>query len=80
MTEPEERGKRGTGSDQASGGPADRPSDTYRGDESVPAHDDGNPDFQTGFTDEPPKDVKPEVPPYEGRQTSAEAEGSGDNR
>lgn len=79
MTEPEERGKRGTGSDEPSGGPADRPSDTYRGDESVPAHENsGKPDFQTGFTNEPPKDVKPEIPPYEGRQMSAKPEGAGD--
>ncbi|KUI42407.1 hypothetical protein AU197_15020 [Mycobacterium sp. IS-1590] len=80
MSEPEERGKRGTGSDQPSGGPADRPSDTYRGDESVPAHEDGGkPDFQPGFTNEPPKDVEPEIPPYEGRQQSAKPEGSGDD-
>jgi len=74
MTKPEEQGKRGTGSDEPSGGPADRPSGTYEGDESVPAHDDGGkPDFETGFTNEPPRDVKPEVPPYEGRKTSAES-------
>ncbi|ODQ87413.1 hypothetical protein BHQ18_23775 [Mycolicibacterium flavescens] len=79
MSEPEERGKRGTGSDQPSGGPADRPSGTYRGDESVPEHGDGgNPDFETGFTDEPPKDVKPAVPPYEGRQTAAKPAGGAD--
>ncbi|MGE2718609.1 hypothetical protein [Mycolicibacterium celeriflavum] len=79
MSEQEERGKRGTGSDQPSGGPADRPSGTYQGDESVPEYDDGGkPDFETGFTNEPPKDVKPEVPPYEGRQASAKPEGAGD--
>lgn len=76
MSEQKEQGKRGTGSDEPSGGPADRPSDTYRGDESVPAHDDGgDPGFETGFTSEPPKDVEPEVPPYEGRQTSAKPSG-----
>jgi hypothetical protein len=32
-------GSRDTGSDQPSAGPADRPSGTYRGDETVPAHD-----------------------------------------
>lgn len=79
MTEPEERGKRGTGSDQPSGGPADRPSGTYKGDESVPEYDEGGkPDFETGFTNEPPKDVKPAVPPYEGRQTSAKPAGGRD--
>jgi hypothetical protein len=31
-------GSRDTGVDEAAGGPADRPSGTYRGDESVPAH------------------------------------------
>jgi hypothetical protein len=72
MTKPEEKGSRGTGSDEPSGGPADRPSGTYEGDESVPAYDDGGkPDFETGFTNEPPNDVKPAVPPYEGRQTTA---------
>jgi hypothetical protein len=74
MTKPEEQGKRGTGSDEPSGGPADRPSGTYKGDESVPAHDDGGkPDFEHGFTNEPPKDVEPEIPPYEGRKTSADS-------
>ncbi|OBB74333.1 hypothetical protein [Mycobacterium sp. 852014-52144_SCH5372336] len=80
MTESEERGQRGTGSDEPSGGPVDRPSGTYQGDESVPEHDDGGkPDFETGFTNEPPKDVEPEVPPYAGRQTSAKPEGPGDD-
>ena len=32
-------GSRDTGSDQPSGGPTDRPSGSYSGDESVPAHD-----------------------------------------
>jgi hypothetical protein len=79
MNKPEERGSRGTGSDEPSGGPSDRPSDTYRGDEAVPAYDDGGkPDFETGFTNEPPKDVQPEVPPYEGRQTSAKPDDGAD--
>lgn len=79
MTKPEERGSRGTGSDEPSGGPVDRPSGTYEGDESVPAHDDGGkPDFETGFTNEPPKDVQPEVPPYEGRQKTAKPAEGGD--
>jgi hypothetical protein len=34
-------GSRDTGSDQPSGGPADRPSGEYKGDESVPPHDEG---------------------------------------
>jgi hypothetical protein len=70
-------GSRDTGSDQPSGGPADRPSGTYRGDESVPAHnehgDAGAAD--TKFTQRPPTDTVPAVPPYEGRQTSAKPEG-----
>jgi hypothetical protein len=79
MTKPEERGSRGTGSDEPSGGPVDRPSGTYKGDESVPAYDDGGkPDFETGFTNEPPKDVAPAVPPYEGRQTTAKPADGGD--
>jgi hypothetical protein len=85
MTKPEEQGKRGTGSDEPSGGDSDRPSGTYKGDESVPAHSDGGkPDFGTGFTNEPPRDVEPEVPPYEGRKTSGDPSnagaGRGDNR
>ena len=51
------------------------PSGTYEGDESVPAHGD-EADFETKFTNEPPHDVKPETPPYEGRQTEAKP-GSG---
>jgi hypothetical protein len=80
MTEPEERGSRDTGSDRPSGGPADRPSGTYKGDESVPAHDEGEKlDFEAGFTTEKPRDVEPAVPPYEGRQTTAKADsGRGD--
>ena len=74
MTKPEEKGSRGTGSDLPSGGPADRPSGTYEGDESVPDHSKGEKlDFETGFTNEPPKNVEPEVPPYEGRKTSADS-------
>jgi hypothetical protein len=81
MTKPEERGSRDTGSDSPSGGPADRPSGTYKGDESVPQHGEGEKlDFESGFTTEPPRDVKPEVPPYEGRQTTAKPDsGQGDD-
>ena len=78
MTSPQDRfagepapGTRDTGSDEPSGG-EDRPSGTYRGDESVPQFsDDDNPEIDTGFTNEPPQDVKPAVPPYEGRQSEA---------
>lgn len=74
MTKPEEKGSRGTGSDQPSGGPADRPSGEYQGDESVPQYGSGEkPDFETGFTNEPPRDVEPAVPPYEGRKTAADS-------
>jgi hypothetical protein len=67
-------GSRDTGSDQPSGGPTDRPSGTYEGDESVPEHgaEGGKPEFQTGTTNEPPGDAKPAVPPYEGRKESAD--------
>ncbi|MGV0792581.1 hypothetical protein [Mycolicibacterium sp. XJ1819] len=44
-------GSRDTGSDQPSGGPADRPSGTYRGDETVPdhsAHGGADPDEDKG--------------------------------
>ncbi|MEN3318425.1 MAG: hypothetical protein V7643_1826 [Mycobacterium sp.] len=72
-----EPGSRDTGSDEPSGGPADRPSGTYRGDETVPAHDEhGKPDAAASDTeDRPPSDTKPAVPPYEGRQTSAKPAG-----
>lgn len=71
-------GSRDTGSDAPSGGPADRPSGTYRGDESVPAHSDQSAAEQTGSektgsekTEAPPSDAPPAVPPYEDRQTTA---------
>lgn len=77
-------GSRDTGSDEPAGGPADRPSGTYRGDETVPAHSEHGKPGQTGGdkTDQPPSDAKPAVPPYEGRQTEAkplgdESEGQG---
>jgi hypothetical protein len=62
-------GSRDTGSDEPSAG-EDRPSGTYEGDESVPAHGDES-DFDTRMTNEPPRDVDPEVPPYEGRSTGS---------
>jgi hypothetical protein len=67
-------GSRDTGSDVPSGG-EDRPSGTVEGDESVPSHGDET-DFDTRFTNKPPRDVEPAIPPYEGRKTSAD---SGDN-
>ena len=70
-------GSRDTGSDKPSGG-EDRPSGTYEGDESVPAHDDGGqPDFDTKFTNEAPRDVESAMPPYEGRKTEAESGSAG---
>ncbi len=70
-------GTRDTGSDVPSGG-EDRPSGTVEGDESVPSHGDAleDPGFNTKFTNEPPRDVEPAIPPYEGRQTAAKS-GSG---
>jgi hypothetical protein len=65
-------GSRDTGSDKPSGG-EDRPSGTYQGDESVPAHGGGEPEFDTKFTNEPPRDVESAVPPYEGRKTEADS-------
>jgi hypothetical protein len=65
MSSPQDRfagepapGTRDTGSDKPSGG-EDRPSDTYEGDQSVPEHSEsGKPDFETSFTNEPPRDAK----------------------
>jgi hypothetical protein len=77
MTKPEERGSRDTGSDVPSGGPTDRPSGEYKGDDAVPTHGDTEaPDFETAFTTEPPPDVKPAIPPYEGRKESADSGGT----
>ena len=71
-------GTRDTGSDVPSGG-EDRPSGAVEGDESVPSHGDSSsdPGFNTAFTNEPPRDVAPAIPPYEGRQTEAKS-GGGD--
>lgn len=81
MTNPDEKGSRGTGSDGPSGGPTDRPSGEYQGDESVPQHGDADkPDFETGFTSESPRDVPPEVPPYEERKKSADSTGHGEQK
>ena len=68
-------GSRDTGADVPSAG-EDRPSGTYEGDESVPAHGD-EADFDTRFTNEPPRDVESAVPPYEGRKTEADSGSAG---
>lgn len=79
--EPQEQrgapGSRDTGSDQPSGGPADRPSGTYRGDETVPAHAEHGKPSATGSdkTTGAPSDTPPAVPPYEGRQQTAKPAG-----
>ena len=78
MSSPQDRfagepapGTRDTGFDEPSGG-EDRPSGEYTGDESVPTlSDPENPVLDTRFTTEPPRDVKPAVPPYEGRTSGA---------
>lgn len=82
MSSPQDRfagdpasGTRDTGSDVPSGG-EDRPSGSYTGDESVPTMSDGeNAGVDTRFTNQPPRDVEPAVPPYEGRQTEAQSGG-----
>jgi hypothetical protein len=70
-------GSRDTGSDQPSGGPAERASGTYSGDETVPTHSEHGDPADTGGdkTEQPPQDTKSAVPPYEGRQTTAKPEG-----
>jgi hypothetical protein len=66
-------GSRDTGSDEPSGGPVDRPSGTYEGDESVPAHSDpDNPQNYGGTGTLPPQDTGSTVPPYEGRKGATE--------
>jgi hypothetical protein len=70
-----ERGSRDTGSDEPSGGPVDRPSDSYEGDESVPTHG-GKDEGPLGGTGElPPQDTGSAVPPYEGRATGNQPTG-----
>jgi hypothetical protein len=65
-------GSRDTGSDKPSGGPIDRPSGEYQGDESVPSYG-GEEQGPVGGTGElPPQDTGSAVPPYEDRQTSGE--------
>jgi hypothetical protein len=71
-------GSRDTGSDQPSGGPVDRPSGAYEGDESVPEHG-GDEEGKFGGTGElPPQDTGSAIPPYEGRQTTAKGSGESD--
>ncbi len=68
-------GSRDTGSDEPSAGSADRPSGAYEGDESVPTYG-GEGEGPFGGTGElPPQDVKPAIPPYEGRTTGADRRG-----
>ncbi|MDT5011858.1 MAG: hypothetical protein QOH57_3475 [Mycobacterium sp.] len=70
-----EPGSRDTGSDQPSGGPVDRPSDSYEGDESVPSYG-GQDEGPLGGTGElPPQDTGSAIPPYEGRTTSTHRSG-----
>jgi hypothetical protein len=79
--EPQEKrgapGSRDTGSDEPSGGPSNRPSGEYKGDETVPNYggEGQMPEGATEFTNSPPSDAKPATPPYEGRQTTAKPEG-----
>jgi hypothetical protein len=78
MTTANEKGSRDIGSDLPSGGSADQPWGTYEGDESVPQHGEpGQPDFETGFNPEKPRDVQPAKPPYEGRKTVADSSETG---
>ena len=68
-------GSRDTGSDEPSGGPVDRPSGSYKGDESVPTYSDpDNPGFDTKMTNQPPSGTEPAIPPYEGRKTEADVD------
>ncbi|MGE5697453.1 MAG: hypothetical protein ACM4D3_20130 [Candidatus Sericytochromatia bacterium] len=73
-------GSRDTGSDQPSGGPADRPSGTYEGDTTVPSYGAEGVSAGKDSTGEmPPQEAEPAVPPYEGRQTSAATGTSADH-
>jgi hypothetical protein len=68
-------GSRDTGSDEPSGGPVDRPSGPYKGDETVPTYSDpDNPGFDTKMTNQPPSGTEPAIPPYEGRKTEADVD------
>ncbi|MFE5288745.1 hypothetical protein ACFRAQ_27575 [Nocardia sp. NPDC056611] len=67
------KGSRDTGADTPGGGPADRPAGTFDEEEVTSTHDHNPKEENVGTTGTlPPKDTEPAVPPYEGRQTSAE--------
>ena len=69
-------GSRDTGSAGASGGPADRPSGSLHGDDSVPTYGEGGDSGADMTGTLPPQDAEPAVPPYEGRRTSAAPTGA----
>ncbi|RDH75151.1 hypothetical protein DVS77_27620 [Mycolicibacterium moriokaense] len=79
MSSPQDRfagepapGSRDIGSDKPSGG-EDRPSSAYQGDDSVPQMSDpDNPGIDTTMTNQPPQDIAPAMPPYQGRKTEGE--------
>jgi hypothetical protein len=70
-----EMGSRDTGSDQASGGPAERPEGAIQGHEEVPSHGGSAEEQSGGAGNLPPQHTEPAVPPYEGRQTEAKPSG-----
>lgn len=68
-------GSRDTGSDQPSGGPADRPDGAIEGNESVPSMGVGDEAIvQSGAGTLPPQNTDSVLPPYDGRQTQAKPE------
>lgn len=72
MTNPE---KRDTGSDQPGGGPVDRPAGTVDEDANPPLSDPKDDTGYSGTGTVPPQDSGAAIPPYEGRQTSAQHTG-----
>lgn len=67
------KGSRDTGSDIQGGGSADRPVGTFDQEEVTSTRDHNPTDDTIGTTGTvPPGDAEPAIPPYEGRQTSAE--------
>lgn len=67
------KGSRDTGSDTPGGGSADRPTGTFDEEEVTSTHDHNPTEENIATTGTlPPGDAEPAIPPYEGRQTSAQ--------
>jgi hypothetical protein len=71
----EQRQSRDDGSDTPGGGPTDRPRGTVDEDANPPLSDPDDDTTHGGTGTLPPQDTGSAIPPYEGRQTSAQRTG-----